>query len=91
MYRGLRVMFPGWSGGQALAVEVDAERYRTRRGVGVGSTEVAVSDGVAGVRCSTSGDVRSCVVGDELPGRTVTLLRMRDGRVASILIGIVID
>ena len=91
LYRGLRVTFPGWYGGNAIAIQAESSRYRTRKGVGVGSTETAAAAGLSGERCSTSGDVRSCVIGQELPGRTVTLLRMRDGRVASILIGIVID
>lgn len=91
VYRGLRVTFPGWSGGNAIAIQAESARYRTRKGVGVGSTETAAAAGLSGEKCSTSGDVRSCVIGQELPGRTVTLLRLRDGKVSSVLIGIVID
>jgi hypothetical protein len=91
VYRGLRFTFPGWSGGNAIAIQAESPRYRTRKGVGVGSTESAAAAGLSGERCSTSGDVRSCVIGQELPGRTVTLLRVRDGKVSSVLIGIVID
>jgi hypothetical protein len=91
VYRGLRVTFPGRSGGNAIAIQAESPRYRTRAGVGVGSTEAAAAAALEGERCSTSGDVRSCVIGRELPGRTVTLLRLRDGRVSSVLIGIVID
>ena len=91
VYRGLRVTLPGWSGGNAIAIQAESARYRTRRGVGVGSTEAAAAAGLTGERCATSGDLRTCVIGEELPGRTVTLLRLRNGRVTSVLIGIVID
>jgi hypothetical protein len=91
VYRGLRITFPGWYGGNAIAIQAESSRYRTRKGVGVGSTETSAAAGLSGEKCSTSGDVRTCVIGQELPGRTVTLLRMRDGRVSSVLIGIVID
>ena len=91
VYRGLRVSFPGWYGGNAIAIQAESERYRTRGGAGVGSTEVALTTALSGERCETSGEVRACRIGDELPGRTVTLFRLRDGRVSSVLIGIVID
>lgn len=91
VYRGLRVSFPGWSGGNAIAIRAESERYRTRGGAGVGSTEVALTTALSGERCATSGKVRACRFGDELPGRIVTLFRLRDGRVSSVLIGIVID
>jgi hypothetical protein len=91
VYRGLRVTFPGRSGGNAIAIQAESPRYRTRTGVGVGSTEIAAAAGLRGERCSTSGGARVCVIGQELPGRTVTLLRLRGGRVSSVLIGIVID
>jgi hypothetical protein len=44
------------------------------------------------VRCRTeSGGFRHCWVGRFLPGRVVTDFRVRSGRVASVLIGYVLD
>jgi hypothetical protein len=69
---------------------------RPAEGVGVGSTEAAVRAKVDGVRCETfrlpGRDARSCHVGSFDPGTTVTDLRLdARRRVASILLGIVID
>ena len=91
VYRGLTVTLPGRRGGQAIAIRTDARRFRTRRGVGVGSLEAAVQRGLHGERCRTRRGAGDCLVGMELPGRTVTRLRIAGGRVTDVLIGIVID
>jgi hypothetical protein len=64
---------------------------RTTSGVGVGSTERGVRNGVRGVRCETSAGARACHVGAFVAGRRVTLFVLRRGRVASVTIGYVSD
>jgi hypothetical protein len=64
---------------------------RTRLGVGVGSTERAVKARVAGVRCETIAGSRSCHTGRFLPGRRVTDFRLRNGRVRSVVVAVVLD
>jgi hypothetical protein len=59
--------------------------------VGVGSTEQAVKSGVPGVKCGTSGGVRSCHVGSFKPGKRVTDFLLRHGRVSRVTVGFVID
>jgi hypothetical protein len=87
-----RVTVSFQSGNAATAVRTSSRRERTARGVGPGSPEAAVRARVAGVRCRTeSGGFRHCWVGRFLPGRVVTDFRIRNGRVASVLIGYVLD
>jgi|GEM_PF-2050584 len=88
-YRGFTVTFQGAR--RVTAVSTRSTLQRTRGGVGVGTTEAVLRGRVRGVRCSTYGDVRACVVGQELPGRRVTFFALRDGRVIQVTVGIVID
>jgi hypothetical protein len=64
---------------------------RTRRGVGVGSTEAAVVSRVGGVTCESTGGSRLCHTGDFLPGRRVTDFRLSNGKVESVTVALVVD
>jgi hypothetical protein len=86
---GIRVLFQG--GERVTNVATTGFGDRTRRGVGVGSTERAVRGRVAGVRCRSFGDVRSCHTGDFDAGDRITDFLIRDGRVTRVSVGFVID
>jgi hypothetical protein len=93
-YGKTKVFFAGTrANAGVIAVSTKAPRQRTNTGVGVGSTEREVKDGVNGVRCATEFGFRSCVKGRRLPGKRVTefAISRSSGRVTSVLIGIVID
>ena len=86
----LRVFFQGED--EVTRVSTTSRSERTRRGnVGVGSSERSVRRHVRGVRCRTILRYRSCVVGRETAGRTVTVFEIRRGRVSRVTLGIVID
>jgi hypothetical protein len=88
-YAQVTVTFQGNAGATALATTSRAQR--TRKGIGVGSTEAQVKRGVRGVRCRSFGALRHCTLGRELPGRRVTDFLLRRGHVVRVLVGIVID
>ncbi len=73
------------------AVSTTGVAERTAGGIGVGSTESALRAGIPRVRCETFVGTRSCHVGRFEPGRTVTDFLLRNGRVARVTVGIVID
>jgi hypothetical protein len=77
--------------GAAFNFFTKGKSARTVKGVGVGSPESYVRSAVAGVKCKTESGVRSCTLGQALPGRTVTDFRIVKGRVASVDVGRVID
>ncbi|WP_217914920.1 hypothetical protein [Miltoncostaea marina] len=89
LYRGLTVTLQGAR--RVTSVSTRSPAHRTRGGVGVGSTEARARSTIRGLTCRSLGGVRSCVLGAEEPGRRVTLLRVRDGVVRQVVIGIVID
>ncbi len=65
---------------------------RTRRGVGVGSTEAQVKARIGGVRCTTPvPGRRSCSVGNFRPGTAVTGFDIASGKVVRVVVGNVID
>jgi hypothetical protein len=64
---------------------------RTAAGVGIGSTEKAVKRGVPGVRCGKIAGTRSCHTGRFRAGRIVTDFVIKNGRVARITVGKVLD
>ena len=79
------------SGRRVTGIRTTSRRERTARGVGPGSTEAQVRARVAGIRCRSEGTFRHCFVGRFLPGKVVTDFQIRRGRVASVLIGYVLD
>jgi hypothetical protein len=90
LYRGgITVTFQG--NANVTAITITGPTDRTARGVGVGSTETAVKARVSGVKCETTGGVRSCHVGAFLPGHRVTDFVIRNGRVSRVTVGFVID
>jgi hypothetical protein len=89
-YRGgISVFFQGRR--NVTAVFTTGRGDRTVRGVGVGSTEQAVRNRVAGVTCDTVSGVRSCHTNEFLPGQRVTDFRIRNGRVNRVAVSFVID
>jgi hypothetical protein len=64
---------------------------RTAAGIGVGATELEVRRRIRGVRCEVIVGQRLCTVGRHEPGRTVSDLFVRAGRVSRVNVGIVID
>lgn len=89
-YGGGIVVF--YQGGRSVSsVSTTGLGDRTKAGVGVGSSESAVRDGVPGVRCETIVGFRSCHTGQFLAGRRVTDFSLRRGRVTRITVGFVID
>ncbi len=84
-YRKLRVTFQGDT--NVTAVKTTRRVERTPRGIGVGSTRAQVRNNVNRVRCART----MCHVGRFLPGRRVTVFRLYNGKVTSVLVGFVID
>ncbi len=64
---------------------------RTRRGVGVGSTEQAVVNRVPGVTCETFEGTRICSRGAEQVGARGTFFFLEQGRVMRAEVAILID
>jgi hypothetical protein len=85
----VRVFFQG--NATVTAVSTTGTFERTAGGVGVGSTEAAVKEGVGGVRCMTELGFRHCLVGRLEPGRRVTDFHLRNGEVVRVVVGFVID
>ena len=64
---------------------------RTRRGIGVGSTEAQVKARVRGVRCETIEGTRSCHTGRFTAGEIITDFLIRGGKVRRVSVGRVLD
>jgi hypothetical protein len=64
---------------------------RTIRGVGVGSTESAVTSKVPGVTCETFEGTRICSRGGEQPGERGTFFFLEQGKVTRVDVALVID
>ena len=88
-YARLSVVFAGDA--NASFVQTTRTRERTRRGVGVGSTEADVTSNVGDVTCATEFARRSCHTRDFLPGVALTRFDIRNGVVWRVSVGIVID
>jgi hypothetical protein len=84
-YRLLYVDFQ--NSGPVSSVSTSREKERTVNGVGVGSTQSKVLQKVRGSKCVNG----LCTVGTPKPGKIVTTFYMRNGRVALISVGRVID
>ncbi len=88
-YRGgLQV---GFLEGRVTLASTTGRGDRTRRGVGVGSTEQAVEDKVPGVDCATFEGTRLCRRGAEEPGRRGTFFFLEGGRVTRVDVAVLID
>jgi len=85
----VRVSFQGDE--RVTSIRTTGTHERTKRGIGVGSTEADVQANVAGVRCETIGTFRECYVGSYEPGARVTAFDVEAGLVASVTVGFVID
>jgi hypothetical protein len=86
---GITVIFQGRR--EVSTVSTSGRGDRTRRGVGVGSTEAAVKARVRGVRCETIAGFRSCHTGRFTAGEILTDFLIRDGKVIRVSIGRVFD
>jgi hypothetical protein len=86
---GIRVFFQGRR--QVTDATTTGLGDRTRRGVGVGSTEAAVVAKVPGVTCDTIAGFRSCHTHQFLPGQRVTDFQIVNGKVSRVSVGFVID
>ena len=76
---------------EVTSVSTTGRGDRTRRGVGVGSTEAAVRARVRGIRCETVAGFRSCHTGRFTAGEIITDFLLRGGTVRRITVGRVLD
>jgi hypothetical protein len=90
IYRGgIRVTFQ--SGNTVTAVTTVGLGDRTRRGVGVRSTQAAVENRVPGATYESFGQTTICARGELLPGERVNSFFIRNGRVFRATVAFVID
>ncbi len=87
-YRGLVIHY---FHGRVGHIVTTRTAERTKKGIGVGSTEVQVRTRVGRVTCSTAAGRRSCSVGNFRPGTPVTSFDLRNDRVYRVSVGLVID
>jgi hypothetical protein len=88
-YRGgLRVIFLE---GKVTLASTTGRGDRTRRGIGVGSTEQAVKANVPGVSCATFEGTRLCQRGARRPGERGTIFFLAGGRVTRVDVALLID
>jgi len=93
-YGKTKVTFNGTSNSsRVISVSTRDHRQRTRSGVGVGSTESAVKNGVQGVQCKTEFGSRHCFKGQFTAGHRVTDFSISTPahKVTRVTVGIVID
>ena len=78
---------------RVIRITTKDRRQRTRSGVGVGSTEAEVKNGVQGIHCKTESGSRHCFKGRFKPGRRVTdfSISLPDHKVTRVTVAIVID
>ena len=89
-YRGgITIIFQGRR--EVSTVSTTGRGDRTRRNVGVGSTETAVKARVRGIRCETIAGFRSCHTGRFTAGEIITDFLIRNGKVTRVSIGRVFD
>jgi len=89
-YRGgITVIFQGRR--EVSSVSTSGRGDRTRRNVGVGSTEATVRARVRGIRCETIAGFRSCHTGRFTAGEIITDFLIRGGTVRRVTVGRVID
>jgi hypothetical protein len=77
---------------KVLSIRTRSRGERTRAGIGVGSARAAVAAKVPNVRCRVEFGLDHCYVGTFKAGKRVTDFRIgRSGRVASVIVGFVLD
>ena len=86
---GITVIFQGRR--EVSAVSTTGRGDRTRRNVGVGSTEAQVKARVRGIRCETIEGTRSCHTGRFTAGEIITDFQLRGGTVRRVAVGRVLD
>ncbi len=86
---GITVIFQGRR--EVSSVSTTGRGDRTRRNVGVGSSEATVRARVRGVRCETIAGFRSCHTGRFTAGEIITDFLIRGGTVRRVTVGRVID
>ena len=89
-YRGgITVFFQGRR--RVTAVFTTGRGDRTRRGIGVGSSEQALRNRHPGLRCETIAGTRSCHTNEFTPGSRITDFQIRGGKVRRVTVAFVID
>jgi hypothetical protein len=88
-YRTYSVTFFG--GRRVTQMTTLSPDERTAAGIGVGSTRADVADSVPRTRCLRELSYDHCYVGVWKPGDVVTDFTLRNGRVARISIGYIVD
>jgi hypothetical protein len=88
-YRGYVVDFQ--NNETVTSVVTTLAREKTPGGIGVGSTWAQVRRKVPHLRCEGRAILGDCHVGQLLPGRTVTDFFFKNGKVARVLVGYVLD
>jgi hypothetical protein len=86
---GITVIFQGRR--EVSTVSTSGRGDRTRRNVGVGSSERTVRRRVRGIRCETIAGFRSCHTGRFSAGEIITDFLIRNGKVTRVSIGRVLD
>ncbi len=77
---------------KVVSINTRSRSERTTRGVGVGTARATVASRVPKVQCKVEFGLDHCYVGRFDPGKRVTDFRIgRSGRVASVIVGYVID
>jgi hypothetical protein len=87
---GVRVFFQGDS--EVTSVTTLGRGDRTSKGIGVGNTEKALKQKHPNLKCETfPGNFRSCHTGNFEPGERVSDFQIKKGKVARVVVGVVID
>ena len=77
---------------KVVSIRTRSRGERTSAGIGVGSTRAAVATKVPNVRCRVEFGLDHCYVGRFVAGKRVTDFRIgKSGRVASVIVGFVLD